>query len=312
MKLPFWFHPTTTILIDDNQRFLHGVEYTLSKRYLLHSESKPQEALQTIEKATQVDNLTGYANIASAVQGDSVDYERLLQNLTAISTDPNRFEIISSVISDYEMPGMNGIEFCKKLSSSPLAKIILTGEADESIAVKAFNAKIIDKFILKNTENLANKLSEILQEAQQNYFLSLSRSLISDKIISTHPYLAFLASDNFKNTFEAIVEKYNITEYYLLDTNGLFRLMNKEGKHSWLNVLSQTRIDNLLSLIDASDEVPAHLLQQVTSKTHFPCFKNEEDLNLAPCEWEAIMYPVTERVHDSTDYYICHICSEGS
>ena len=50
-----------------------------------------------------------------------------------------RFAQISVVITDYAMPEMDGVDFLRQIKHSEIKRILLTGVADEKIAVKAFN-----------------------------------------------------------------------------------------------------------------------------------------------------------------------------
>ena len=63
-----------------------------------------------------------------------------------------RFGETSVVVVDFAMPQMNGEEFCRKLGQlkgNSVKIIMLTGEADEEMAVRLFNAGVIDKFLRK-------------------------------------------------------------------------------------------------------------------------------------------------------------------
>ncbi len=60
-----------------------------------------------------------------------------------------RFLENTVLVIDYAMPVMHGMEVCKELSHLPIKKLMLTGEADDKLAVQAFNQKLINKFIRK-------------------------------------------------------------------------------------------------------------------------------------------------------------------
>jgi len=56
------------------------------------------------------------------------------------------------------MPGMNGIEALSELGEWPGARVLLTGQADEEVAVRAFNGGLIDQFIPKQTPDISRRL----------------------------------------------------------------------------------------------------------------------------------------------------------
>jgi DNA-binding NtrC family response regulator len=58
---------------------------------------------------------------------------------------------VSVVVSDYNMPGMNGLAFLKQVKAEypHILGIMLTGQAELDIAVKAINEAGVYKFIQK-------------------------------------------------------------------------------------------------------------------------------------------------------------------
>ncbi len=80
-------------------------------------------------------------------------------------------EHIHIVISDYRMPGMNGVEFLKKVRtiSPETVRIVLSGYADTASIVSAINEGQIYKFIPKPWNN--DQLKVTISNAVERYFL---------------------------------------------------------------------------------------------------------------------------------------------
>ena len=93
--------------------------------------------------------------------------------------DKKRFDHVAILVVDYEMPDINGIEFCQKLKERKIFRIMLTAEADKDTAIKAFNNGLIDKFILKTNEELYLEITFAVQELTQRYFKEISGSIIN-------------------------------------------------------------------------------------------------------------------------------------
>lgn len=78
------------------------------------------------------------------------------------------------VISDYEMPGMNGIEFLEKLrrEGNGIPFIIFTGKGEERVAMEALN-KGANRYITKNGapavlfDTLARYIQEVVEEKER-------------------------------------------------------------------------------------------------------------------------------------------------
>ena len=65
------------------------------------------------------------------------------------------------VVSDQNMPGMTGVEFLQKVKADhpKILTIMLTGQADISVAMQAINEAGVYKFILKPWDDSDFKLS---------------------------------------------------------------------------------------------------------------------------------------------------------
>ncbi len=81
------------------------------------------------------------------------------------------------------MPEMNGLEFLFNVKNPFIKKVLLTGQADMELAIKAFNKQLIDQFIDKHDPKLRLKLNSIIETFQDQYFRNTYK-LITDPIIS--------------------------------------------------------------------------------------------------------------------------------
>jgi len=97
-------------------------------------------------------------------------------------------KIFQIIISDYKMPGMNGIEFLEEVRKiSPRSiKIVLTGYADLQICIDAVNKGNIFRFYTKPVEH--TKLENGINEAALQYKLN-----------------SLIKSDRLKNDFLTII-----------------------------------------------------------------------------------------------------------
>ncbi|MBU4151546.1 MAG: response regulator, partial [Proteobacteria bacterium] len=93
---------------------------------------------------------------------------------------------VQLVISDYRMPGMDGVEFLKQVNERWPAtiRIVLSGYADTASVGDAINEGQIYKFIPKpwNDEELKSTISKALEV----YFLRLKNERLSDELMEAY------------------------------------------------------------------------------------------------------------------------------
>ena len=85
--------------------------------------------------------------------------------------DDNRFAGISTVVLDYNM-STDGLELSKQIrrNCSYIKIIMLTGEADENLAIEAFNEGLIDKFIRKSSTTFFNEIKRYICKFNIEFF----------------------------------------------------------------------------------------------------------------------------------------------
>ncbi len=91
---------------------------------------------------------------------------------------------ISLVVSDYNMPHVNGLEFLKEIKTMypHVLTIMLTGQAEIEVAVKAINEAGVYKFILKPWDD--EDLRITIRRALESIELTTERDRLLRKIKS--------------------------------------------------------------------------------------------------------------------------------
>ena len=151
-KIPLCFYPTQIVFVDDNTEFLATLSMAFPKQFNLTLFDDTDLALKYINEHQREDHLIK-KNEKPKPEGESeVWVKQVLTRQNLKRFDELRIKEVSVVVVDYSMPSMNGIEFCESIKNSSIKKILLTGHATSTDAVKAFNNNTIHYYLKKNDE----------------------------------------------------------------------------------------------------------------------------------------------------------------
>lgn len=234
--LSVYQHPTLTLLLDDSPSFLDSLAFQLSPHLARKTFHDARSALNWLHHAHLHSIKNRKEPIRVGYDEQSESFERRsasinLERIYHIVTERHRFDMPAVVVVDYAMPQMDGLEFCEAIRRLPCKKILLTGQADEKVAIDAFNRKLIDRFIRKNDTDAMNRLENEIVQLQEDFFIGQTSTL--KDLLSRHSY-AFLADPAIVALAEQLCKRYRFVEYYVfphptgilfLDTRGKATLM---------------------------------------------------------------------------------------
>lgn len=304
--IPCCLYPTTVTLIDDDIDFSQKLSKKISERVPCTAVIEPEAAASYI-KANQLKNA-----FVKRLSNDNLEDEldSLLTNINVrkireLVYDKERFNGVTVAIVDYAMPKVDGLTVCRQLDITPLKKAMLTGQADTTIAVKAFNDKLIDRFYVKDIDSLQSLPNEI-KTLQKEYFIGLTDAVISDAIYNRYPSMQCLKDTVFSEFFEELCEKEQIVEYYLTDTDGSFVLFDKDANLSCLSVKTDNDMQYYYEIASDTPDVSPDILSAIQNKTHVPYFLTQANYETPASEWEPFMHKATH-LHGNNDYYVAYI-----
>jgi CheY-like chemotaxis protein len=183
-KLACLFHPISVLFVDDNASFVSAIEHALTDQGKILISTDPTQAIQMIKQseATMHNTVAHVMEHIEAEKSSDFTVNLLIDHIHHAIYNPNRRQTIAVIFVDYLMPQMNGIEFCKTLKKIIPALnpeyVMLTAEADEQLAVEAFNAGWINKFLVKSADRGFNqKILDLIETSKQHYFHHLSQPM---------------------------------------------------------------------------------------------------------------------------------------
>lgn len=251
--IPTCFFPTTIQFIDDDSYFLDVLKDSIpTEGFKSKFSTKPKEVLRNLNATFNPDPFEISWEAKSPLEDRILDISGLYREIYNAS----RHNQISTIIVDYAMPGMNGIEFCRQLKSPFTQKILLTNVADENMAVDAFNKKIIHHYIRKSDADLSFRVAKVIRESQFNYFCALARAT-PQFLEKNNPH----TDPAFISYFEKLVKRENIVEYFTASALGNFIMLNKNGDLK--NLITKKEGDFKADLASAESEYLEHSSPQL-------------------------------------------------
>ena len=289
-----FYFPTKVILVDDNPSFLDNLGLKLSDNHLVETYSDPFEALEVIEQNVQNSVFGMLSDVMMEVndeEDDSNHYTIDFNQLHALANKAYAEHPISVVIVDYSMPGLNGIEFCKRLSHIPALKIMLTGNTDFKLAVDAFNGGVIDKFLIKDTDHMLREITDSIGVCQDKFFIKSSNSLLNCLSASKNTWIH---SKEHMEHFKKITEELSIVEYYLLNATGTYLLLSKNGRRYYFTAFDDNQLEDYLDIAENTKADPV-LLKKIRDKTHAPILINDEDYKIPASDWDCLLQSIERK-----------------
>jgi response regulator RpfG family c-di-GMP phosphodiesterase len=261
-----YFYPTNIILIDDNEAFLTTLALSLSQSFTCQSFINPTDAL------LHVNNIHHLQQTAPSL------FPKRKPSLQATFGEVPRKTLgtvehmeLSVIVVDYDMPEVNGIEFCAQVNDPSIRKILLTGCASSNVVFNAFNDNIIDYYIDKQTDGLLGKVQSVVAKMQKEYFFEQLKTLTMDYIKQEAPCFLDSALADF---FDDICMELDVNEYHFSAEKSHFILHSNEKTYSMIT-LDDAKMEEHIQIIKDEDG-PNEWVEKLKTKMYVAYFDSED------------------------------------
>ena len=163
LSLSLFQRPGSILFLDDDPDYLDMLGMVVPQHWQVELYSRPFSFAQRMRQENErweADAATQLRMIDGWRQGQPL----LPQVLSYWANTPSRYPLVKTCVVDYAMPGTNGLQVLNALQDWPGSRILLTGQADEQVAVKAFNNGLIDQFVPKQTPDITHHLLRTLDK----------------------------------------------------------------------------------------------------------------------------------------------------
>lgn len=304
-QFPLIYHPTNVLFLDDEKIYLDRITQSLDDRIAYLKMTDPNAAFDYLKKrcyqpdefsAMMTDpNVEQYSGSESTKTFD-VDFSKWLSQLDSA----DRFQKVTVMFVDQVMAKMQGLKFCEKVRDAnlPVKLILLTGNTEEDAVIRAFNEGLIDYYLPKNDPDLSKKISEQAMRYSWEQFIDLSQPLIGFTCSSLKP----LNEKGFWHFFDSLLKGRHCHEFYLLDNEGSFLLLNDAGKGSLLKIHQEEDFRSYYELAEDSNAA-GDILERIEAKQQAPIKPLRDNYMLFEgSEWAKAMHDC-QPIREGSDVY---------
>lgn len=163
LTLSLFQRPGGVLFLDDDPDYLDMLGMVVPENWQVELYSRPSSFAQRMHQENErweADAATQLHMIDCWRQGQPL----LPQVLRYWANTPSRYPLVKTCVVDYAMPGTNGLQVLDALEDWPGSRVLLTGQADEQVAVKAFNNGLIDQFVPKQAPDITHHLLSTLHK----------------------------------------------------------------------------------------------------------------------------------------------------
>jgi CheY-like chemotaxis protein len=162
MSFSLFHRPGTVVFLDDDPDYLEMLALVLPRQWHIKLFLRPVECINYLQQEPpfwEADAWNQQQLIDQWREG-----KRLIPQILGYwSQYTERYALTRVCIVDYSMPGMDGLQALGELVDWPGSRVLLTGQADEQVAVRAFNRGLIDQFIAKQTPDISRRLIDAVE-----------------------------------------------------------------------------------------------------------------------------------------------------
>lgn len=246
MSFPLFHRPGAIVFLDDDPAYLEMLAMVLPRQWHARFYLRPQTCINQLQQEPPLWEADAWA------QQEIIDAWRagsplIPQILRYWATHGGRYALTQVCVFDYAMPGMDGLQALGELTDWPGGRILLTGQADEHVAVSAFNRGLIDQFIAKQTPDISQHLIAVVQRMLDRPQMRHSQTW---RAALTQPQHALLQVPSVGRQLSSFASDHWVEHVVIGQPFGVLG-MNADGRVSWLQLESAVGLGELAELAES-------------------------------------------------------------
>ncbi len=254
MSFPLFHRPGTVVFLDDDPDYLEMLAMVLPRHWHVKLFLRPVECINYLQQEPPFWEADAWN------QQQLIDHWRsgkplIPQILGYWSKYTERYALTRVCVFDYSMPAMDGLQALGELVDWPGSRVLLTGQADEQVAVRAFNRGLIDQFIAKQTPDISRRLIDAVEHLLGT---PNARHAQTWRVTLGPAQNALLRIPSVARDLAAFASKRWVEHVVVGDPFGVLG-MDASGHVSWLQLETADGLKALAELADIEGVPPAGL-----------------------------------------------------
>ncbi|MDB5892159.1 MAG: hypothetical protein JWP47_2990 [Polaromonas sp.] len=248
MSFALYRRPGAVIFLDDDPEYLEMLAMVMPPEWYARLFLRPVACIETLlmERDAWESDIWRHQEMVNRWREGVALIPQILQYWREDAT--TRFALTQVCVVDYSMPAMSGLRVLSELTQWEGSRILLTGRADEQLAVSAFNRGLIDQFIAKQlpdirlrlTEAIRARLSQPNPRHEQTWRATLSRE--------QH---ALLGDAGIERALDQLAMTHGWVEHIVLGAPFGVLALDRTGQVSWLQLEPQHRLAELAEMAES-------------------------------------------------------------
>jgi CheY-like chemotaxis protein len=259
MTFPLFHRPGTVVFLDDDPDYLEMLALVLPRQWHLQLFMRPTDCIAYLLREPPFWEADAW-NQQQLIELWREGKPLIPQILGYWARYTERYALSRVCVVDFSMPGMDGLQALAELEDWPGARVLLTGQADEQVAVRAFNRTLIDQFIPKQTPDISRRLVEAVERL---LFTSHARHAQTWRSTLRPEQSALLRAPGVDTWLTAFCARHWVEHVLIGEPFGVLG-MDANGKIGWLQLETRDGLGALAELAELAG-VPATGLQEIRS-----------------------------------------------
>jgi CheY-like chemotaxis protein len=250
MQFPLYQRPNSLVFLDDDASYLETLAMVMPHDWCVRLFTHADDCIQHFRQQHGLweADVWHHQQLVSNWRSGSLLIPQILEYWIS---NPHRYDLTQVCVVDFSMPSMTGLQFLKQLSTWPEHRVLLTGKADQMIAVSAFNDGLIDKFVPKQQANIGKYLTDLL--AQQHLVPMKFHEGIWRSALTQEQY-AVLQESTVKLELRKQAQEQQWVEYVVVPAPFGILALNRHARALWLQLELRSNLPSVADLAQATGQ----------------------------------------------------------